>query len=384
MKIKKYQAANMAEAMSLIKGELGEDAVILNSKVTFTGGFLGFFKKRGIEVIAAIDPQETRMPAGKKKNMKTKTPAQHSLSTEQKPLPGQGRADFSPKQVGQSPVLKEMGELKKMIQQIQFSQGKETLPGDLPQLKRHLEQQDIDHETIEQLMASLMEGQNASKAEMLQKAKLFLMGKLLPEPISLFQKKYINVVGPTGVGKTTTLAKLAAESALKYRKKVAFITTDTYRIAAIDQLKTYSKILNVPLEVAYNAEDFKKAIERFSHYDAVFIDTAGRNFRNAQYVEDLQDMLSFGDDMETYLVLSLTSKQRDMEDILAQFSSIPISYFIFTKMDETSSYGAMFNMMAKYSINTAFLTNGQNVPDDLVKATPEVIVDVLLGDRYEE
>ena len=103
-----------------------------------------------------------------------------------------------------------------------------------------------------------------------------------------FNKKYINIVGPTGVGKTTTLAKVAAETMLNQRKKVAFITTDTYRIAAIDQLKTYAKILNIPIEVAYNLEDFKRAADRFSHYDIVFIDTAGRNFRNEQYVKDLE------------------------------------------------------------------------------------------------
>jgi flagellar biosynthesis protein FlhF len=194
-----------------------------------------------------------------------------------------------------------------------------------------------------------------------------------------FSKKYINVAGPTGVGKTTTLAKMAAECVIKHKKKVAFITTDTYRIAAIDQLKTYAKILNVPLEVCYTIEDFKQAAEKLKDNDLILIDTAGRNFRNKQYVEDLQNVIDFEKDMETFLVLSLTAKQRDMEDIYSQFSIIDIDKLIFTKADETSTYGAMYNIIHKYRKGAAYITNGQDVPDDILAADPDVIVKQLLG-----
>ena len=156
---------------------------------------------------------------------------------------------------------------------------------------------------------------------------------------------------------------------LNQRKKVAFITTDTYRIAAIDQLKTYAKILNVPIEVAYNLEDFKRAADRFSHYDIVFIDTAGRNFRNEQYVKDLGNIIDFSNELETYLVLSLTSKQTDMDAIYRQFSTIPIKQVIFTKADETATYGSMINFIQRNQIAPFYITNGQNVPDDIVRAT---------------
>ncbi|MFD6439863.1 GTP-binding protein, partial [Peribacillus sp. NPDC060186] len=198
------------------------------------------------------------------------------------------------------------------------------------------------------------------------------------------QKKYINIVGPTGVGKTTTLAKVAAETMLRHGKKVAFITTDTYRIAAIDQLKTYAKILNVPIEVAYNLEDFKKATERFSQYDYVFIDTAGRNFRNPQYVKDLSEIIDFTDKMETYLVLSLTSKQKDMEDIYRQFATIPIKQVIFTKADETSTFGAIFNFIHAHKLGAAYITNGQNVPDDIEKATSSQLLKTAFGAKKYE
>ncbi|WML50512.1 hypothetical protein RCG23_04140 [Neobacillus sp. PS3-34] len=183
----------------------------------------------------------------------------------------------------------------------------------------------------------------------------------------------------TGVGKTTTLAKIAADCVIKYKKKVAFITTDTYRIGAIEQLKTYAKILNVPLEVCYNIDDFKEASQKFEDYDIVLIDTAGRNFRNKQYVEDLQKIIDFNKDMETFLVLSLTAKQKDMEQIYRQFSIVNINKLIFTKADETSVYGPMINMIKDHQIGVSYVTNGQNVPDDMTSANPEVLINLLLG-----
>jgi flagellar biosynthesis protein FlhF len=194
-----------------------------------------------------------------------------------------------------------------------------------------------------------------------------------------FTKKFINVVGPTGVGKTTTLAKIAADCILKFNKKTALITTDTYRIAAIEQLKTYAKILSIPVEICYNLVDFAKACATFKDYDVVLIDTAGRNFRNQQYVEELKKVIDYNKEMETYLVLSLTAKQRDMEEIYQQFSTISINQFIFTKMDETSYYGAMYNMIDKFKKGTAYITNGQNVPDDRISATPGVVTNLILG-----
>jgi flagellar biosynthesis protein FlhF len=194
-----------------------------------------------------------------------------------------------------------------------------------------------------------------------------------------FDKQYINVVGPTGVGKTTTLAKIAANCVLKHEKKVAFITTDTYRIAAIDQLKTYAKILNVPIEVCYNMEDFKRAKEKFSDFDLVFVDTAGRNFRNQQYVDDLREVIDFSKQMETFLVLSLTAKMKDMREIYKQFSVIDIHRFIFTKVDETSQFGPMINLMTEFNKGVAYITTGQNVPDDIIDATPNEIVNIILG-----
>src|SRR5690606_7134176 len=140
---------------------------------------------------------------------------------------------------------------------------------------------------------------------------------------------------PTGVGKTTTIAKVAAKLMLKKQKKVAFITTDTYRIAAIEQLKIYARILNIPVEVAYNVDDYKQAIQKLSNYDVILVDTAGRNFRNPVYIKQLKELMGNVDHIATYLVLSLTAKPKDLQDIFIQFEEIPLKEIIFTKLDET-------------------------------------------------
>jgi len=389
VKVKKYTAESMTEAMKFVREELGTDAVILSSKPIYIGGFLGLFKKRRIEVVAAIDSTaESNQMVAKQKPKKVKP----SSVLEQLPKPVSSESIKKDLETRNPDLLKEIADLKGMIAGLR-STGTEDIhyPELLAPAHAVLVKQEIAASIRTQVMDGLVAKWRTVKHEVTQEEVQDWLKSALAEQIEwiskeelAFQKKYINVVGPTGVGKTTTLAKVAAQTVLKERKKVAFITTDTYRIAAIDQLKTYAKILNVPIEVAYNLEDFKRAAERFAHYDLVFIDTAGRNFRNAQYVKDLGDIIDFTEEMETYLVLSLTSKQRDMEDIYRQFSTIPLKHIIFTKADETATYGAMINMIQQYQLAPAYITNGQNVPDDLMKATPVNILNLLFGVKDDE
>lgn len=375
MKVKKFVAPSMPEAMKMIRAELGNDAVILNSKVVHKGGFFGLFTKKNIEVIAAVDPKPARSTANENKGKLVSTTPVQRPSSEQKP-------------VSDAAVLNELNELKAMLKQLSTNvvTNFAAYPPLLSELNELLTEQELSGPLRQEVMAEAVEQwylhrETATKKQVMTWVKEILLKKI--EGLSFgglsFQKKYVNVVGPTGVGKTTTLAKMAADCVLKHRKKVAFITTDTYRIAAIDQLKTYAKILDVPLEVCYNMEDFREAKKKFSAYDVVFIDTAGRNFRNPQYVKDLREIIDFDAEMETFLVLALTAKCADMKAIYEQFSLIHIDRFIFTKLDETSQYGAMFNLMTDYQIGVAYLTNGQNVPDDIMEASPEKIVNTLLG-----
>ncbi|MFS0763180.1 flagellar biosynthesis protein FlhF [Peribacillus phoenicis] len=382
MKVKKYLAPSMNEAMKRIRAELGSDAVILSSKAVYNGGFLGLFKKRNIEVIAAIDPVSQPIQAVTKQKSK-KLPSKLDMASHA-PEPNEGNRESAD-------LLKEIEGLKDMIKSLQIYSTDKKYPGRLEKIHEYLTEQEVDISLRSQIMDELLEKwfvfkQQSTDEEVqvwLEEAMLGILEKVENGKPGL-QKKYINIVGPTGVGKTTTLAKVAAETMLKHDKKVAFITTDTYRIAAIDQLKTYAKILNVPIEVAYNLEDFKRAAERFSHYDFVFIDTAGRNFRNPQYVKDLNEIIHFTDEMETYLVLSLTSKQKDMEDIYRQFAAIPIKQVIFTKADETSTFGQIFNFIHTHKLGAAYITDGQNVPDDIEIATSSQLLKMAIGaNKYE-
>lgn len=386
MKVKKYTASSMPEVMKKVRSELGSDAVILNSRVIQSGGFLGMFKKNSIEVIAAVDPD---IPSSKN--------AEREEKKKSEIVRLQPNKEFDSRLAGKTPenneLLNEINQLKEMLRR----NGQEThrpvpLPDPIQRQVDALTLQEVDSEIVNRLISNLLEKWyvNGAASSHEKTVKDWCAEEII-DMLSgyafggtTFQKKFINVVGPTGVGKTTTLAKIAAESVLKHKKKVAFITTDTYRIAAIEQLKTYAKILDVPIDVCYNLEDFKQAAVKFADFDHIFIDTAGRNFRNAKYVEDLKKSIDFEQEMETFLVLALTSKQRDMEEIYKQFSLISIDRLIFTKMDETSVHGSILNMVTKFSTGAAYLTNGQDVPDDLIEASPEVITKTILGANVYE
>ncbi|KAA0547920.1 flagellar biosynthesis protein FlhF [Bacillus sp. BGMRC 2118] len=391
MKVKKYVAPSMPEVMKKVRADLGKDAVILNSKVVHTGGFFGFFTKKNIEVMAAVDPSPfEKEPIQKEPTIKERertAPVNIPLIKDSSKFEDIAPLVKSLTQKNDVDLLKEISELKSLIKD---TQSKSTVnaslyPKPLQKILDKLEDQEINDELQSDIMSKLLENwyknnatsneaemYNVLKEDLLRRVEQYEHGGIS------FNRKYINVVGPTGVGKTTTLAKIAAQCVIKHKKKVAFITTDTYRIAAIEQLKTYAKILDVPIEVCYNLDDFKVAKDKYSTYDLVFIDTAGRNFRNHQYVEDLKEVIDFTEEMETFLVLSLTAKQRDMEEIYRQFSLIFINRFIFTKTDETSQFGSILNLMTKYKKGVAYLTTGQNVPDDIIEATPNDIVNTIL------
>ncbi|WP_096189109.1 flagellar biosynthesis protein FlhF [Evansella halocellulosilytica] len=372
MKIKKYIAKNMQEAMTKIGQELGKDAVILNSKQVETGGILGFFTKKNIEVIAAIDPDAIR-----KTKVIRKGPVK--ASPEKSPFPSTERKHH---------LKSEIENIKKMIEAMNRShlRSHEEYPEALNEINEVLVDQELNEVNRLNVMKNLLkrwykhEGETKEKEEIMDWTveELKELIRDIPNGGVSYNKKFLNLVGPTGVGKTTTIAKIAAKASIQDGKKVAFITTDTYRIAAIEQLKTYAKILHAPIEVAYSIEDFQQAKLRFKDCDFILVDSAGRNFRNSLYVQQLSQVIDFNEEMETHLVLSLTSKYRDMKKIVEQFNHININKFIFTKADETDSLGAMINVIAESGIGLSYITTGQNVPDDITEANVSDIVHKVL------
>ncbi|ASF39481.1 flagellar biosynthesis protein FlhF [Halobacillus halophilus] len=356
MKVKKFQAVTMPEVMKKVKSELGPEAVVLNTKTVKARGLFKRFKKDLIEVIAAVDSFDSIQ---KKEQSSKSSKALNSNET----------AASSNEAI--------MNELKQLRLTIESTNDHSPGSGKFAAWYEHLIAQELEPElaasiveSIERKQGTDHSGQKDGRERLLTEE---ITKRLNPHPFGHkhLGKTFVHLVGPTGVGKTTTAAKLAAEAVLNQKLNVAFITTDTYRIAAIDQLKTYAKILDVPLEVAYNLKDYEKAIEKYKDFDLVLVDTAGRNYLQSSYVEELNQLLKFNDASETFLVLSLTSKYMDMKNIYEKFLHIPISKVIFTKEDETSTYGSAINFLVHHKIGVAYLTNGQNVPDDIEEASPD-------------
>jgi flagellar biosynthesis protein FlhF len=372
MKMKKYTADTMVNAMKQIRADFGENAIIMSSNIVQSKGFLGLFKKKFVEVVAGFDE-----------------PVSLHKETAIQPVsrPVEDYADDS-----QTVDFKsEMKELKKMIRNLQQTPSSTQYPDEMQVIIRHLQKQNLSQSLVNEISEDIFNRMKAEKKSFTHEEQLALAGDFLKSELKgipfggiSLKKKYINVLGPTGVGKTTTIAKIAARALLEKKKKVGFITTDTYRIAAIEQLRTYANLLQAPVEIVYNERDFKAAIQKFDDLDLVFIDTAGRNYKEAKFIEELSSLIDFSLEMESFLVLSMTTKEDDMQTIVQQFNALPIEKFIFTKMDETNSVGPMFSLMKTFEIGTAYITDGQEVPEDLTEADADTLVQLLLKECRQD
>ncbi|MFY0542772.1 flagellar biosynthesis protein FlhF [Brevibacillus sp. H7] len=430
MRVKRYVVDSMPEALGKIRTELGQDAIILNSKPIKTGGFFGLFGKQQIEVIAAIDEktserddppirqQEMRSGpntfAAKQAYQRSAAPTQPMSAERQKQVvpsaaqpfgsqaaaseqsqPDRTSADAEPVRTGKAAVAEneelvhELRDMRNMFQKWLMNDRGNHLPPPVQAVRERLLQQEVEEETAAEIVKELLlqseHPEQLSEPEAFQRTAVILdnmLQKAMERPVRIAPSvKYVFFFGPTGVGKTTTIAKLAADSMLKEKRKIGFITADTYRIAAVEQLKTYANILNVPLEVVFSPKEIVQAMERLSSCDLVFIDTAGRNFRNDQYVQGISELVRYGGNSVNYLVLSLTSKYTDLKAIIRNFQDVPITQVIFTKADETEAYGAILNVARSTDLSFSYITTGQNVPDDIVVATPRLVAKMILGDK---
>ncbi|WP_044478365.1 flagellar biosynthesis protein FlhF [Paenibacillus antibioticophila] len=302
------------------------------------------------------------------------------------PLVG-GRAEDGKRAAAEERLLDEFREMKLWIGQLAKQQNRSReMPELLHRTRNLLIEQDLDEELIDNWIESayqdwLDSGKTANDEQLrtvLRKTVSSFLGDRIGDGIRS-DTKIVYIAGPTGVGKTTTIAKLAADQIFRARKKVGFITADTYRISAIEQLRTYSSILNVPLEVVQSPGDVQRALQRLSDCDLILMDTAGRNYLNELHVAELHSLLNYEKQSETYLVLSLTSKSQDMIKITEHFSKYGLDKVIFTKLDETASVGPMYNLLQRYPLKASYIANGQNVPDDLLPVTHELMLDMILG-----
>lgn len=205
---------------------------------------------------------------------------------------------------------------------------------------------------------------------------------LFRNPLEDSKKKFIALVGPTGVGKTTTAAKISALYMLSRSKNVALLETDRYRIASVDQIKKYAEIMGVPLFVATTTDELKAILPKLFRFDLVVIDTMGKSqydVKNIKKISSIISALSSHMNVEVALLISTSQKDEEIVSVIRGFSEIGIDYFIFTKVDETSYPGTILNIGCTTEIPLAFVTTGQSVPDDIKLASPDVISDLILG-----
>jgi len=202
-----------------------------------------------------------------------------------------------------------------------------------------------------------------------------------PMKVQRGRPKVVALVGPTGVGKTTTLAKLAARYAYKYfeKKRVALVTLDTYRIGAAEQLKIYAQILDSPIEVVHSPKGLRAVLKRFSSYHMILIDTAGRSQNNGEQINELRQLLKQEIPIETHLVLSATTKNSDLDAITSKFGAVGFDRLIFTKLDESYTFGCILNQALKTSKPLSYITYGQRVPEDIDVAHGYLIGELMLG-----
>ena len=378
MQIKRFEAENMTEALRLVKQEFGSEAVILSARsLEKKRGVFWPVKRPGAEVTAAKDTSCTEAKEAPPNKMR-KFYKNQSLRS--------NLEDSSKKKSSVSLLHGDANALKNrhnnhMVKRNHVPQNNAR---ELFALHQRMLFQGIEENIALDLIEKIngiMSSENVLKNEELKSCLIHAFEKtgLRASPIKMEQgkQKIVAFVGPTGVGKTTTIAKLAAIQAIKMRKRVALITLDNYRIAGIEQLKIYAKIIGIPIEIASTGKEFKECLNRLKDKHLILIDTAGMSQGNEYQFNELRIFFDKIRHVETHLLLSATTKENDLIDILARFKVFPISKLLFTKLDESTSYGNMLNQIIQSKIPVSYFTNGQQVPEDIEIATLERLVDLI-------
>jgi flagellar biosynthesis protein FlhF len=357
MKIKKFKAKTFGEALVLVKREMGSDAVILASEEL--KGLLPY-----VEVTAAVDyelgaeqragysfsqyagataePAHARAVAGGR-GISGIVPAEGARSASQ-----QDAADITA-------MRQELGSLKSLLEGMKKTGFEVALPEQKKKVFQYLRKRAIREE-----LALRLSGRETTDMNSLVSA--------ISKDLKIYDYagggKVVMLIGPTGVGKTTTIAKLAAR-AIKNRQTVAMIGLDTYRIGAVEQIRIYAKIMGIPLDVVSDAEGLRKSLTKYGGKDMVFIDTTGRNPRDRKYMDELKPVYKLNIPIDTHLLLSASSDNDFMAEACRHYRNLPIDCLAFTKTDEAVKFGSIYNLSNLYQKPVAYITTGQSVPSDI-------------------
>lgn len=390
MRIKKYEGSTEKEAMLQVKEELGKEALIVSVKKIKPKGLYKIFKKPYVEVTAALDDRkisEDMLDSKKQEkiemdnNLINDNVSFMELLKEISNVSPKDKDNMIHPTAGKQSSNKEI----EKIEELDILQDVNQSAPFIKMVYEQLIENEVAEEYVNQLMIGLAELAYDEKSNIddvvsiIYKRVIKLLSDI--ETIRLFEDKAKTVafIGPTGVGKTTTIAKIASYFTLNLNKKVALITADTYRIAAVEQLRTYANILNIPIKVVCTLDELELAIQSFKDKDLILIDTAGRSHKNKEHKDEISKLINSSEDIEVYLVLSLATKYNDLLKITETYNDICDYKLIFTKLDETTCYGNILNIKLKTEAKLSYVTFGQNVPDDISEVNIHDIAKKTLG-----
>ena len=382
MQIKRYEAATLQEAIMKIKSDLGPEAVVLSTNR------IGKGRSAVFELTAARDhdtrsPIDDRPPTAEAKGgLPEVSGGNDGLAGIRREIAGMRNllAGFQDSRV----LYEEFAELKDTLEELLSAAGY-RLEGrpDGPWLKiyRRLTAGGLSRRKAWKILQTARE-ETGGRMENLEggiSAAAAVVRRAIRIPAAQDRRTRVHaLVGPTGVGKTTTVAKLAAYYALQKKKKVALVTMDTYRIAAAEQLKIYADIMGIPMAVASEKNTLKKAMNRFEGFDLLLVDTPGKSRSDMGYMERLQEALKGEAAPEKHLLLSLTSSQEASLDAASRFAPFQFDSLILTKADECGKFGCLYDVIERIGKPVSFVTNGQSVPQDIEKADPGTLANLIV------
>lgn len=422
MIIKKFLAKTETEAIEMAKNELGSNAVVMNIKKVQPKGLARLFVKSKVEVTAALDENIVYDANGKSEKKETESEGVTLEISKQRTMPTTVPdivADENEDDKNVAAIEEKLDSLQRMLEKQMMEKAqeekepsvqenaaieqteKEEEKKETPEkendkttackelIRKQMIQNEVEQSIADRLIDEIDKSlpKDASLDQILgaiyQKIILMTGRPYLIDKTQDKETKYIFFLGSTGVGKTTTIAKIASKMKLDHKKNIALVTADTYRIAAVEQLKTYANILAVPLYVVYHADELGEMLEELSQYDMCLVDTAGCSHKNKaqmEIVSNLIDQVPISR-REIYLVLNAATKYSDLREIADVYSKITDYSLIFTKLDETSSAGVMLNMKVYTDRPLSYVTWGQNVPDDIGKVDAQKMAKELLGGK---
>lgn len=389
MIIKKFQGKTETEAILAAKEEMGSHAVVMNIKKITPKGITRFFKKELVEVTAALEERDSQNEYYSQKEKKTDLAERdYIIDTSKKE-----ESSAIEEKLNNLHSMLEM-QLKNEKQSKDSYKSNDTEENDNIQYLKMIYNQLIQNE-VEEVFANQIIGEvekSLKKDSSLDVIISAVYQKIIlklgqPQPINYEskKKKLIFFVGPTGVGKTTTIAKIASYIKLEKKLQATLITADTYRIAAVEQLRTYANILDIQLNVIYTKTELSQVINSFENKDIILVDTAGRSHKNAKHFDEMIQLIQDVDvdeevyEKEIFLVLSTTTKYRDLVAICKSYEKLGKTKLIFSKTDETMDVGNILNISMLTANPLSYITFGQNVPDDIKVVDVQWVAKQLLG-----